>query len=156
MTREARPTRSAVWQAIETYLRYAYPDATPPQVAALLERLRQWTGDDVLRCPVFEREGHEPRRFALRIGNREYPHMKLVVESLPSRDAWFFRADTHDRHLGAAVPESETEAFHALMARNQRLASAIEAAWARQGLMTFREFLRHDLEQRIEARGAKS
>ena len=72
----------------------------------------------------------------------------LVIEHLPSRDAWFFRADTHDEHVAVAPTDPDYPAFQALTAHNRAVAAAIESAWTLDGLDTFRAFLRRDLESR--------
>lgn len=146
MTRTEPPPRAAVDRAIETYLGLAYPAGAPARVASLAAAVRLSPDGALYESPAFERDGDA--RFALRLGNPAYPHMKLVIERLPGRDAWFFRADTHDQHVTVDPSDPDYAAFQELMARNRALAAAIEAAWELEGLDTFRAFLRRDLEAR--------
>lgn len=149
MTRTERPSAITVGRAIESYLQCAYESAPPTPIAALLEKVRAAPADGFYECGAFERD--TPRggeRYALRLGNRYYPHMKLIVEHLPSRDAWFFRADTHDDHVSVAPSDPDYPAFQAMTANNRAVAAAIESAWAADGLDTFRAFLRRDLDAR--------
>lgn len=125
-----RPSPTEVWQAIEAYLAVAYDDAPPP--APVLERLsllRAAPSAAFYDCDAFERADD---RFALRLGNRCYPHMKLVVEP-SSPGVAHFRVDTHDRHfldlVGSAGP-----GLVELMDRNQAIARSIEEAWSARGL----------------------
>nr|MBK7066773.1 hypothetical protein [Deltaproteobacteria bacterium] len=74
--------------------------------------------------------------------------MKLVIERLPSGEAWFFRADTHDQHVTVEPSDPDFPAFQALTTRNRTIAAAIESAWTHDGLDTFRAFLRRDLDAR--------
>jgi hypothetical protein len=132
-----RPAPAAVWRAIEAYLAVAYDGAPPAPVAARLSSLRAAPETAFYDCEAFER-GDD--RYALRLGNRSYPHMKLVVVAAPGGRA-VFRADTHDRHfldlIGSAQPRLAD-----LLARNDAIARAIEDAWSACGLLTSREFLR--------------
>lgn len=146
MSLTERPTPDAVVHAIDGYLRYAYDGAPPAPVAALVDEVRHAPPDGLYECPAFERDGDA--RFALRLGNRYYPHMKLVIEHLASKDAWFFRADTHDQHVTVEPSDPDYPAFQALTARNRSIAAAIETAWTQEGLDTFRAFLRRDLDAR--------
>ncbi|MDO9016815.1 MAG: hypothetical protein Q8S73_00480 [Deltaproteobacteria bacterium] len=146
MTRTEPPPPDAVHRAIETYLGLAYPAGPPPRAASLADAVRLSPGGSLDDCTAFERDGDA--RFALRLGNQAYPHMKLVIERLPGRDAWFFRADTHDQHVTIDPSDPDHPAFQELMARNRALAAAIESAWELDGLDTFRAFLRRDLEAR--------
>lgn len=146
MTPSERPPPPAVDRAIETYLGLAYPAGAPARVASLADAVRLSPDGALYESPAFERDGDT--RFALRLGNQAYPHMKLVIERLPGRDAWFFRADTHDQHVALDPSDPDYPAFQALMAGNRSLAAAIESAWDLAGLDTFRAFLRRDLDAR--------
>src|SRR3954453_18134318 len=99
-----KPSPRVVWKAVGVYLAMAYdgapvdplgvPSGTPSAVRARLETLRSTPDPAFYDCPVLERgpaavtgatpppaagrEGDEgPTRYALRLGNRAYPHMKL-------------------------------------------------------------------------------
>jgi hypothetical protein len=146
MARTERPPAAAVDRAIETYLGLAYPAGPPVRAASLADAVHLSPDGDLYESPAFERDSDAC--FALRLGNVSYPHMKLVIERLPGRDAWFFRADTHDQHVTVDPSDADYPAFQELMARNRALAAAIESAWERDGLDTFRAFLRRDLEAR--------
>jgi len=146
MSLTERPTPATVGHAIDEYLRFAYEGPLPPPVAALVEAVRRAPPDGLYECSAFERDGES--RYALRLGNRYYPHMKLVIERLPSREAWFFRADTHDQHVTVEPSDPDYPAFQALTARNRTIAAAIESAWTHDGLDTFRAFLHRDLDAR--------
>jgi hypothetical protein len=126
-----------VWRAIEAYLAVAYGGAPPAPVAERLSSLRATDEATFYDCEAFER-GDD--RYALRLGNSFYPHMKLVVVAAPGGRA-LFRADTHDRHFLDLVGSSQAR-FAELMARNDAIARAIEDAWSACGLLTSREYLR--------------
>ena len=132
-----RPAVVDVWRAVEAYLVAAYGVAPPPAVAERLARLRAAPEETFYECEAFER-GDD--RFALRLGNPFYPHMKLVVEAAPDGRA-LFRVDTHDRHFLELVDASDPS-FVELMTRNAEIARAVEAAWSACGLLTRSEHLR--------------
>ena len=149
-----KPQTSAVWEAIETYLAIAYAGGKPPSaVTQRLETLRGAPADSFFDSAVFESDDAKPHptRYALRLGNRAYPHMKLVIERSPDGRMHLFRADTHDRHIRPKPDSREYAAFSELMRMNQTTAEQIESAWAEKGLSTFKSYLRRDLASRQQA-----
>ena len=149
----SKPSVAKVWSAVEVYLGLAYGGAAPP--SAVRDRLASLraTGDaDFYDSPVFERDAaRPPTRFALRLGNKIYPHMKLVIERAPDGRGHLFRADTHDQHIRPNPNSREGRAFAELMKANQKFAEAIETEWATRGVATFKQFLRDDLARRTAA-----
>jgi hypothetical protein len=131
-----RPTPAVVWQAIEAWLAVAYDGAPPAPVAERLSALRAMNEAAFYDCEAFER-GDD--RYALRLGNGSYPHMKLVVLAAPGGQA-LFRADTHDRHFQDLVGAPDARLAE-LMERNDAIARAIEDAWSARGLLTSRAYL---------------
>jgi hypothetical protein len=122
---------------VDAYLGLAYEGPPPAAVAERVGLLRGAVDGAFYDCSAFERADD---RYALRLGNRYYPHMKLVVMGAPGGRA-VFRADTHDRHL-LDVPGASSPRFAELLARNDALARAIEDAWSALGLLTARAHLR--------------
>ncbi len=148
-----RPTAGEFEQALKLYIEHAYAGAAPPAAVRLRMEAVRAAGDAPFDCPAIEREaGDNPARFNLRLGNRVYPHMKLVVERSPEGSSHLFRADTHDRHIQPAPGSKEADAFRDLMAKNLLVATAIESAWESAGLQTFKQYLREDLARRKSAR----
>jgi len=153
------PQPGDVLRAVATYLRHAYGAATPPAaVRSRVEALRASAGGDFYGNTAFERPpapkdgATTPPRLAVRLGNRFYPHMKLSIDPRPDGRGYLFRADTHDRHVQPPPHSKEYAAFCELMENNQKLAAAIEAAWAEEQLPTFKTFLRDDLARRAKTR----
>jgi hypothetical protein len=101
---------------------------------------------------VFEKKGDAGAAAAaailLRLGNKFYPHMKLAIEKRPDRHGCLFRADTHDAHCCPVSSSREYQAFRQLMELNQTVAQAIESEWEREGVPTFKTFLKEDLARR--------
>jgi hypothetical protein len=97
-----------------------------------------------------------PRRYLLRLGNRHYPHMKMVIDRAPDGQGFLFRADTHDNHVRPKPGSRDEKPFLELMEKNRQVAEAIEAAWEQEGLPTFKKFLRDDLERRRAAVAARA
>lgn len=142
------PRPREVWKAIEAYLGCAYGELPPPGVVQKrLETLRAaGENSDFIACGVFERDSS--RKYSLRLGNRFYPHMKLSIDLRPDDAGFFYRADTHDRHIRPAPASKDYLAFSELMEKNQKLAQDIEAAWEDGGLPTFKTYLKQDLARR--------
>ena len=87
-------------------------------------------------------------RFALRLGNARYPHMKLQVQPWPNAAGFMLSVNTHDQVLSLDPNSSDAAAFRELQGENQRLKEAIEAAWDQAGLPTFLNYLRRYIEDR--------
>ena len=149
-----KPTPADVFKAIEVYLPAAYGGGAPPAaVRARLDGLRSASEAEFFANPAFERDKNEaePKRYALRLGNRVYPHMKLIIEPSPDGQSHLFRADTHDQHVRPPPESKEYAMFCQLAEMNQKIAETIDAAWASAGVPTFKEFLRRDLRRRAAA-----
>jgi hypothetical protein len=173
-----KPASATLWRAIGTYLRVAYdgesggpdgiPGGTPSPVRTKLQVLRSTDERELYESHIFERDvaappnpdpatgqGHlhpsRPRRYLLRLGNRNYPHMKMVIDRAPDGRGFLFRADTHDNHVRPKPGSRDEKPFLELMEKNRQVAEAIEAAWEQEGLPTFKKFLRDDLERRKAA-----
>jgi hypothetical protein len=142
------PDRDTVLKAVDIYMAHAWDHEPAVHVRSLLSTLRTW-GGKLYACPCFvKNDANPPTRYAMRLGNRQYPHMKLVIELAPDGQTWLFKADTHDRHCCPPDGAAEHAPFCNLMEQNQRIASAVESAWAEAKLPTFKSWLREDLDRR--------
>jgi hypothetical protein len=147
------PSPEMLWRAIDVYLREAY-DGTPPRrdVQARLDALRTAPPGTLYDCRVVERDpAGPPGRFRVRLGNRFYPHMKLMAEPSPDGSTFLFKCDTHDRHCCPPATSPEYAAFLQLMQGNEAIAKRIESAWEAADVDTFKHYLRQDLERRRAA-----
>ncbi|MCY2951010.1 MAG: hypothetical protein NTU53_03420 [Planctomycetota bacterium] len=144
-----RPSPSEVWNAIDLYLQQAYPAGPSCAIRARLDSLRAISDPNFYDSRILECDpAPQPTRFSLRLGNRFYPHMKLVIERSPDGHTHLFRADTHDQHACPPPSSGEYAPFCQLMVQNQSIAHAIESAWEQHHLLTFKSYLRQDLQQR--------
>ena len=141
------PTAEQIRRAIDVYLATAFTGPPPTRLGSTLQTIAA-ANDNILGCQSFVHTD-PPERYSLRLGNAFYPHMKLVVEHSPDEAAWLFRVDTHDRHACPKETSKEYAAFCQLMEQNQQVAQSIEAAWEREGVPTFKAFLREDLKRRM-------
>ncbi len=145
-----KPPPPVVWHAIDAYLKVAYDGALPPTaVDSRLAMLKSSADEGFYQCEVFERNSKlKPSLFALRLGNRFYPHAKLVIERAPDGRGAQFRADSHDGHCTPDPSSPDYPGFQALLEQNQRIVLAIEMSWADEGLPTFRHSFRQAVKQR--------
>jgi hypothetical protein len=144
-----KPDPTEMLKAARIYLETAYDGPPPAAVIARLRTLEDLPPEQVYDSSLFEHDNHDPpSRYSLRLGNRFYPHMKLTIERRPDRQGFLFRADTHDRHCCPPPTSREYRPFRDLMEQNQQLAEQIERAWASHDLMTFKTWLRQDLDRR--------
>jgi hypothetical protein len=146
-----KPDAAAVHKAIEIYMNCAYAGAEPHvTVRSMLATLRGFAGD-FFKAPTFVKDDPKaPRKYTLRLGNRFYPHMKLVYELGPDGRTFLFRADAHDAHCCPPAGTPEHDAFRSLMTANPEIVTAIEDAWAAANVPTFKTFLKLDLAKRRE------
>ncbi len=138
------PTPARLGMAIRTYLQIAYDARAPKAIRDRVARLYR-AGERLWEDDAWEIDG--PRR-KLRLGNRFYPHMKLVIEPLPDHSDFAFRADTHDAHCDPGPTSPERAAYRELVNQNQSLAREIETAWEKNRLPTFRGYLKRDIARR--------
>jgi hypothetical protein len=133
-------------RAVEIYLEHAYAGGETPE--AVRRRLDWPDGVEPARLlagPPFEKASKAGERgdvFALRLGNRRYPHMKLQIQPWPNAAGFLLSVNTHDQVLGLDPHAPDADAFRALQAENQKYKEGIEAAWDREGLPTFLRYLR--------------
>ena len=79
--------------------------------------------------------GHPCSRYSMRLGNRNYPFMKLVVQEHLIAGEFFFAVDTHDQmELGSEFPDSEQ--WVAVRKFNSALKRRIEESFEQVGLDT--------------------
>ena len=143
------PMAADVLSAIEIYLSLAYDGPPPLAVRGRLDALRGVDDEKFFAQVSFERSpAVEPTKYCLRLGNRFYPHMKLVIERAPDGVGALYRADTHDRHVQPRADAPEAAALAAMSQKNQELAQRIESAWEEQGMLTFKMYLKQDLARR--------
>jgi CheY-like chemotaxis protein len=131
-----------VVQAIRAYLRIAYTDGAQriyqlmdPHLATLIP-IR-----DLLE-EYFRDESHTVggvccRRFSLRLGNRRYPNMKLVVQEFMEQGEFFFIVDAHDQ-LPISPNDPNYEAWKRLRDYNAWIKHRIERRWDYMGLPTLK------------------
>ena len=72
------------------------------------------------------------RSYAWRLGNSQYPFMKLLIAEHLVQDEFFFSVDTHDQAFDATVDPK----FCQIRASNRQLKDDIEAAWDGANLPT--------------------
>jgi hypothetical protein len=129
------------------------PPAEPGESPATFDLVQWLMSDAVERTPRAVGLA-QVRSFALRLGNRQFPHMKLRLALLPGGRGYVFDVDCHDALL-AARPGSPDQALLAeLKKKNAALASAITAAWEQLHLPTNKSYLRAMIAQRKQAASA--
>lgn len=140
-------------RAIDVYLKVAYPSGEYPES---VRRRTTWAEGpaphELFAKPPFERTGKatgsQAPIFALRLGNRRYPHMKLQFQPWNNPEGLMLSVNTHDQIAGLDLAAADADAFRQLQAENQQLKEAIEQAWEAGGLPTFLHFLRSYIESR--------
>ena len=138
------PTVGALQQAAKIFLDIAYGDATPPpEVRKRMEPINSADASQPCRREWFEISSKEEINpsLRLRLGQKHYPHMKMLLQPSPDLDEYLFFADSHDRHLFTAV-ESEAHALAALRQANAEITREIERQWEQAGVPTFQSYLR--------------
>lgn len=148
----SKPTRSEILKAIDLYLPLAYGSVPVPKaVQQRIDDIAHAAEDQLYRQKALEVDPATPSRYAIRLGNRSYPNMKLIIEPAPAGPGHLFRADTHDQHIRPQPGTPDAELFARMVSSNRQIAEDIEAAWERANLPTFKAYLRHDLAMRASS-----
>jgi len=146
-------TTALLGRACHIFLDVAYPDgedAIPP----LKRAYRHLTADTPLEVclagPVCQaippREGGGAD-YAFRLGCASYPHLKMQVVDCDNRATWVFSVNTHDTMLPSDPNHPDAPAIKKLQESNRQLKLEIEAAWEKEGVLTFNKLLRDQLDQ---------
>ncbi|MCJ7543318.1 MAG: hypothetical protein MUP47_01930 [Phycisphaerae bacterium] len=145
------PSGRSIRRAVQLYLRYAYSSSPPAEVADRIPPADfdppQW-----LMGPHVERDPpnaplERVRSFVLRLGNENYPHMKLRLSRPPRDRSFLFSVDCHDTFLSAPAGSSDYDVLEGLKRHNAIVAEAIRLAWEQSRLPTERVFLRRKITQ---------
>lgn len=129
---------ATVSKAVDVYLNLAYGDETRPGRLPNLALPPDATSEDVLA--LFQREqvtegGRTCVRYSFRLGNRNYPFMKLVLQEHLVPGEFIFAVDTHD-DMDIKPDYPDYEAWLAVRHFNRNLKRKIEAGLAAHGLHT--------------------
>jgi CheY-like chemotaxis protein len=136
--------------AISLYQEIAYGTQSRARRAPDLKDMAGKDTEGVLA--MFQKEhiepvpGHPCVRYSLRLGNRNYPFMKLVLQEHIVAGEFFFAVDTHDQ-MDIKPDFPDYESWMAVRRFNRELKQRIEEAFDRRGLDTA-SCLRRTLEQR--------
>ncbi len=132
-------TADVLRRAVEIYACEAYGSGWPEQVESalaisgrnfveLLSGMIDESGESG------ETEAHH-RRYVLRLGNPNYPCMKLVFEEVLFDGEFFFSVDTHDEiDLDPSFPDYDD--WQELCRYNRGVKQRVEDAFAREGIPT--------------------
>lgn len=99
------------------------------------------SSDELTALGMFHREqieavpGHPCRRYSMRLGNRNYPFMKLLLQEHLVAGEFFFAVDTHDQmEIGPNFPDYDQ--WMAVRKFNCELKRRIEEGFEQAGLDT--------------------
>jgi len=127
-----------VQRAVGIYLDLAYGGSGGPRRTPNLSLPQDASSDRVLE--LFQREvvadGDQRRvRYTMRLGNRNYPFMKLVLQEHLVDGEFIFAVDTHDE-MEIRPDFPDYEAWMAVRRFNRKLKAEIESQIASEGLPT--------------------
>lgn len=128
-----------VQRAVGIYLDLAYGGSGGPRRMPNLNLASDASAERILE--LFQKEvvadaGNERRlRYALRLGNRNYPFMKLVLQQHLVEGEFIFAVDTHD-DMEIKPDFPDYDAWMAVRRFNRKLKAEIEAQLASEGVAT--------------------
>ncbi|MCA8979585.1 MAG: response regulator [Planctomycetes bacterium] len=132
-------TPEMVRRAVDIYMQHAWPNragARPRFDPAQLEGVESLSEMFALCESKSDRsEGPLCARYTLRLGNRDYPFMKFVVQEYLVDEEYFFSVDTHD-DIEVPVSSPDYAKFQEIRRHNSELKREIEADWHDAGLPT--------------------
>ncbi len=131
-------TRGLVAKAVAIYLDLAYGGGKPrrmpsldlPDDAAAEQVLAQFQRERIEDFP-----GHACTRYTMRLGNRNYPFMKLLLQEHLVAGEYYFGVDTHDE-MEIRPDFPDYDAWMAVRRFNTNLKQRIEAQFAAEGVPT--------------------
>jgi len=131
-------------RAVEIFLQHGYEEAALPP--PLPKGFESCTSVDQILKEFFvdEREddrGRTMARYTWRLGNSNYPHMKLVVQEYLFRGEFFFGVDSHDE-IDVRPDFPDYEAWTKLKEYNRDLRESIETHWREEKLPTMSDLPR--------------
>ena len=133
------------------YLRHAYRQDVPETAKRFIPppdvRPTEWLMSDLTERIPPDVPLETVRSIALRIGNDEYPHMKLRVSRPPNEPGFVFVVDCHDAVLHAKPGSSDYEPLQALKRHNAAVAERVVREWEAAELPTERRYLREKIRQ---------
>jgi hypothetical protein len=148
-------------QALDIYLRLAYPAGAPSAVQSRLVPLRDLPADADVPLDLLEQSvPNSAASLAVRLGQPLYPHMKLVFDPCPRAASstpksstcrgfdFLLRVDAHDQHLHAPPGSPDATWLATIRQSNKELVEKIEATWSAASLPTFKDYLRFQLAAR--------
>jgi len=143
------PSAEDVARAVEIYLAKAYEGHPTPaselfQIPAGAD-VAAWLMSDLVERSPDASQINQVRSFALRMGNRLYPHMKLRLSRPPNDTVFVFSVDTHDAMLKAPPGSEDYDMLEELKEHNASVAKAINIAWQQSGLLTEHVYLRQKI-----------
>lgn len=133
-----------IQRAADVYLKHAWGAEVPQAIRDQVRDIRACHETDIAlelfdsECSSTYADGSGQggfRRYVLRLGNRQYPFMKLVIQEHLLNGEFFFSVDTHD-NLSVDADNPDYPAWCELKRHNQELKETIEDAWAQSGTPT--------------------
>jgi two-component system phosphate regulon response regulator PhoB len=128
-------THDVLARAIAVYQELAYGQGKrrvvePPKGCGPESLLAMFTQEQAEAIP-----GHPCCRYALRLGNRNYPFMKLLLQEHLLPGEYYFAVDTHDQ-MEIKPDYPDYEQWRAVQSFNRELKAQIERGFERAGLDT--------------------
>ncbi len=141
------PTNCQLRLAVEHYLRQAYQAEPPGAVVAKFlpaedDDLGAWLMRDVIERDPADAPLAQVRSFAMRMGNRQYPFMKIRLTRPPRQPGYIFTVDAHDAMLHAPPGSADVAQVEQLKQLNAHLSREVLAAWDAAGLPNERSYMR--------------
>ena len=121
-------------KAIEIYMAQAWGDQAQEHWPTLGFGA-QAQAAEILRAFRSESAKGGMRKYTLRLGNRQYPFMKLVFQELIRRDAFFFAVDAHD-DLDIRKGFPDYDEWLSIKSKNSGLKREIEQRWDEESIDT--------------------
>jgi hypothetical protein len=140
------PPAGQIRQAIALFLDFAYGQVQPDGARRFIPPdgfdPARWLMSELIERDPPDAPMERVRSFVLRIGNSQYPHMKLRLSRPPRDKVYLFSVDSHDAFLSAPAGSADHQVIEDLKAFNAQVAATIRSAWDRAGLATEANYLR--------------
>lgn len=154
------PTTNQIRLAMEIYLGHAYPAGAGEHILRFVPDkdvvATDWLMTDISEREIYQEGSAVVTSFALRVGNEQYPNMKVRISLPPNGSEYLFCVDSHDGFLQAPRGSEDYEALEQMKAFNASVAQVTVRDWSAAGLPTERNYMRQKIDDAKDAKRRKN
>jgi len=154
------PSIQQILTALGIYKKHAYCAPWPDSVLHLVPpdsfNPAQWFMNEMAERIPSDATLQQIETEAFRLGNSQYPNMKLRLSRIPEGNTYIFSIDSHDLVLQAEEGTEDHRLITELKAFNSHVNKTITNEWELEGIPTEHTYLRDMIRQKQKCKGRQS